>query len=391
MTDRETLETRLEVLLRSQAELAVRPSDAVAIARQAAQSSRRASLRWRMSAQSTTGSGIRSTRMPLVAAMLIALLAGLALAGALVGGQLRVDPDPAIRGVFTTTPPMGYESGSGRLDSWTATRLLDGRVLVAGGYGLYVSADLFDPRTDTWDHTGDLAHGRYGHVAVLLPDGRVLVAGGVEDAIGEPARALEVWDPTTGLWHVAGELAVPPGDDLAVDILPDGRVLIGPGEGAERWDPGTEVLSPAGLYRDEPRVPAGPRLPDGRIVTVGGETLRTVDPATGQSAAVDVALPHDHSPIAATMTADGLVIVFVVIGEQTCVPADEATASLHTAGLLHCTPPPVSADIWDPNDGAIVPTRALTDGSDWQTITQLLDGRTLIVGRGDSVIFELVR
>ena len=64
----------------------------------------------------------------------------------------------------------------------TATRLPDGRVLVAGGNGTgsvtLDSAEIYDPEDETWSDTDALTTARYNHTATLLPDGRVLVAGG---------------------------------------------------------------------------------------------------------------------------------------------------------------------------------------------------------------------
>ena len=58
----------------------------------------------------------------------------------------------------------------------TATKLLDGRVLVVGGETGLASCELYDPATGTWSPTGSLNNGRYYHTATLLLNGKVLVA-----------------------------------------------------------------------------------------------------------------------------------------------------------------------------------------------------------------------
>ena len=80
----------------------------------------------------------------------------------------------------------------------TATRLLDGRVLIAGGSPTAIdqnkapdlaSAELFDPATNTFSPTGSMTIARHGHLATLLQDGRVLIEGGTD-----PVSA-ELYDP----------------------------------------------------------------------------------------------------------------------------------------------------------------------------------------------------
>src|SRR5436305_1915604 len=70
--------------------------------------------------------------------------------------------------------------------SHTATLLLNGKVLIAGGRddtGILNSAELYDPATGTWSLIGKLNIARSLPTATLLPSGKVLVVGG-ENYIG---------------------------------------------------------------------------------------------------------------------------------------------------------------------------------------------------------------
>ena len=80
---------------------------------------------------------------------------------------------PAVASAF----PVGTLSPTEDMDAarylHTATRLLDGRVLVAGA-GLI--EELYDPAAGTFSPTGSMAVAKALATATLLPDGRVLVA-----------------------------------------------------------------------------------------------------------------------------------------------------------------------------------------------------------------------
>ena len=93
--------------------------------------------------------------------------------------------------------------------SHSATRLADGRVLLAGGWfegspgltSVRLSAELFDPATSTFTQVGDMTKQRADHAAVLLPDGRVLITGGSRPSgpsFLEDLDDAEVFDPGTG-------------------------------------------------------------------------------------------------------------------------------------------------------------------------------------------------
>jgi hypothetical protein len=102
--------------------------------------------------------------------------------------------DP-VTGKFSGTGSLAHA-----LESHTATLLPNGQVLVAGGYeltyetknagwqvksmGTLASAELYDPTTGHFGNAGSMTVARSGHTATLLLDGRVLIAGGVDTVHG---------------------------------------------------------------------------------------------------------------------------------------------------------------------------------------------------------------
>ena len=76
----------------------------------------------------------------------------------------------------------------------SATLLNDGRVLVSGGYnnigGPMMSAQVYDPASNTWTNTGPLNQVRFHHsqTTVLLADGKVM-------ALGYYDPSVEVYTP----------------------------------------------------------------------------------------------------------------------------------------------------------------------------------------------------
>ena len=116
----------------------------------------------------------------------------------------------------------------------TATKLGDGRVLVVGGEnnsGATVTAEIYDPSSNSWTPAGDLNTPRSGHTASLLKDGRVLIAGGENS--GGPVKSLEIYDPAADSFGSAGLLNTGRSGHAAA-TLNDGRVVIVGGTGAAR-------------------------------------------------------------------------------------------------------------------------------------------------------------
>jgi len=132
-------------------------------------------------------------------------------------------------GKFTMTGSME----AGRINH-TATLLADGRVLMAGGtpsiYSsapILASAELYDPKSGSFSPTGSMETARTYHTATRLSDGRVLVAGGSMEE-PEVLASAELYNPTTGTFGPTG--AMKAGREYhTATLLSDGRVLVAGG------------------------------------------------------------------------------------------------------------------------------------------------------------------
>jgi Galactose oxidase, central domain len=118
----------------------------------------------------------------------------------------------------------------------TATLLPDGTVLVAGGLtgGLgnivtTASAEIYHPDTGTWNLTSSMSAPRSRFTATVLLNGKVLVAGGSNN--GFATSTSELYDFTTGLWTQTGNMNIPRLYHTAT-LLSDGRVLVTGGQSA---------------------------------------------------------------------------------------------------------------------------------------------------------------
>ena len=123
--------------------------------------------------------------------------------------------------------------------SHTATLLLNGQVLVTGGYGYrdqdgraLDSAELYNPTNRSWELLERrMHHPRGEHTATLLPTGQVLVTGGVEKKGEAPLRSAELYDPVTKSWSEAEPLTSARAQH-AVVLLTDGSLLAVGGRGS---------------------------------------------------------------------------------------------------------------------------------------------------------------
>ncbi len=284
-----------------------------------------------------------------------------------------------------------------------AVLLEDGRVLVIGGgrsapvgagAGLDVlsSALIYDPALDAWEETGSLLEGRSHFAAVRLVDGRVLVAGGTAGThehgstctgapdcgpLGDTLASTEIYDPATGTFTGAGPLAEARAL-FTMERLGDGRVLAIAGmndyrdgfASTEVFDPTTGEWSPGpDLVSEQRFFHASAPLPSGRVLVGGGKLpdvrfLTTVD-------VVDVSAGESTS--AAELSVPQTLPRFVPL----------ASGRVLTVGGFRCPSPcaPIAdAAIYDESTNEWSAIGSLETARAGHSATRLADGRVLVCG-----------
>ncbi|HAH08275.1 MAG TPA: hypothetical protein DCM05_17405 [Elusimicrobia bacterium] len=241
--------------------------------------------------------------------------------------------------------PAGWKSGSWmkgnpmkdpRYD-YTLTELTDGKVLAVGGWhrGVHATAELFDPSSNQWSHTGNLAVTRYMHSAVRLADGRVLVLGGSYGVSGY-AKTTEVYTPASGRWGSATPMPYGRGAHVSV-LLGNGKVLV------------------AGGGSDAPVSKSG---------SIAESSALLLDPKTGLWSGAG-AMSVGRMLFTATVLQDGCVLV---------------TGGWQKWGATSAL---ASAEVYDPKYNRWSPAGTLSYGRMGHQATLLSDGRVLVVGGMD--------
>jgi len=278
----------------------------------------------------------------------------------------------------------------------TATLLLDGRVLIAGGdnYGSTSfqtrpsTAELYDPANGTFTPTGNMTVGRSWHTATLLSDGRVLIVGGDSDIPEDPSQpamitSAELYDPAAQSFTATGNMVAGRAGFNAT-LLANGKVLITGGVaryrdfdciigGAELYDPSTGAFMSAGPYAGSLSSLVGPLegftststlLADGTVLFGTEPSSQVYDSVTGTFSLRGAMVTGMGLPYLAGRTA-------------TLLPNGKVLAA---GGEQEDTGRFDSAELYDPSTGAYTATGVMARARDGHTATPLPDATVLMAG-----------
>ncbi len=186
----------------------------------------------------------------------------------------------------------------------TATLLGNGKVLVAGGFAgdenSLASAEVFDPKTNTFSSAGNMSFSRAGHSATVLPDGKVLIAGGYN---GNYLDSAEIYDTKTGKFTPTGKMTMSRSSHVAV-LLNNGKVLLAGGVGTgwtflaetEVYDPASNTFTKTKNMTAARESHTATLLKDGNVLITGGHQGR-------RSAITIYASAEIYNPTNGTFTA----------------------------------------------------------------------------------------
>jgi N-acetylneuraminic acid mutarotase len=260
----------------------------------------------------------------------------------------------------------------------TATLLINGKVLVAGGYndnnGALSSAELYEPATGIWTRTGSMTSARYHHTATLLQNGQVLVVGGA--GTNGILPTTELYDPVTEKWTTSGILNT--ARDLhTATLLQTGQLLVAGGEAdtgsilssAELYNPTngswTTTISNLNTARYEHTATL---LPNGQVIIVGGFGTNGI-----------LSSSELYDPVARTWTASGGLNTARYQHTATLLPEDGRvliTGGEGVGGVVLG-----SAELYSPSIGWWGTSHTtLTTARENHTATVLPNGQVLLMG-----------
>ena len=309
------------------------------------------------------GNALMSQSPPVTPALLLASFAAI--------NDAITQTAPAAANAFAST---GTPLLSTAREFDTATLLPNGKVLIAGGYGIsgpLNTAELYDPVTNSFSPIAStMSAARAFPTATLLLNGRVLIAGGFNNL--SDVSLVDLYDPTTNTFST-GPAMITARDTSTATLLPNGKVLIAGGfskngveASAELYDPIANSFSavPGGMTAARYQATAT-LLPNGKVLVTGGSNNNGIlsstelyDPAANSFTA-GPALQETRESATATLLSNGKVLIAGGDGDL---------------GYLAMT------DIYDTSTNLIAAGPSMNTAREAITANLLPNGKVLIAG-----------
>ena len=215
------------------------------------------------------------------------------------------DPSAGANGSFANTAsPMLTWSGEHSATLLT-TGPRTGQVLIAGGGAFYpalrTASEFFNPATSSFAAGPSLLEPRLNVSATTLFDGRIVFAGGETDwSTHENASSIEIYDPLSNTFSSAGDMKVDRSRHVAPLISGD-RIMFGFGQSPTLAAPrSVEVFDPANL----PFRIITATLPDG---SSGNAYPSTSLQTAGGSGGLTFAIAQGHLPTGMFLNQNGTI------------------------------------------------------------------------------------
>ena len=276
----------------------------------------------------------------------------------------------------------------------TATLLNNGKVLIAGGSNVsaaglngFNTAELYDPVAKTFAAShGTMSTTRTRHTATLLLDGTVLLAGGDNSTT---VTTADIYDPSTDSFHAtAGHMTTVRASGNSAVRLPNGKVLIAGGDypptnqgfpgTAEVFDPAAGSFTATGAMNEFREAPSVTLLNDGTVLVAGGGAGSSgIDQTSLNSAEL-------YDPASGTFTT--VSPMAVARAYQTATLLNDGSVLIAGGEQRHgCCMPLPNAEVYLPTSKSFSTVGSMAFPRVFHTATLLTTGRVRVIGGGDAI------
>jgi len=261
--------------------------------------------------------------------------------------------------------------------------LNNGKILVTGGAanadgtGGLASAELYDPVAHTFTTISPMNSARVDHTVTLLLNGTVLVAGGY-DQTGNVVQSAEIFNPATNTFTLLSAPMTSQRAEHAATLLAGGQVLLTGGNSntttlgtAEIYDPVAQTFTatshPMNAVRQAQHADI---LPNGTVLVSGG-------------------LDNNNNPIASAEIYTPTIQTFTLTGSMTTARGNHSSALLYTGKVLVAgglapagaqNAITATAEVYDPSTGLFTPTENMSIARGHYAGIVLNDGTIFISG-----------